>query len=106
MDLDAQQGDLAACGEEDGAVRCPLWRQVQQEARVMVGWVSGRVFLRVFVSSVGEGIHAAESTEVFWPFVPLKSGFEGVHYAASGRGMSGLPVETLLCLAQPMKMYG
>lgn len=36
MDMDAQQGDLAACSEEDGAVRCPLWRQVQQEARVMM----------------------------------------------------------------------
>ena len=48
MDMDAHQSDLAACSEEDGAVRCPLWRQVQQEARVMVGWVGGRVFLRVF----------------------------------------------------------
>lgn len=27
---------LAACSEEDGAVRCPLWRQVQEEARSMV----------------------------------------------------------------------
>lgn len=79
MDMDAQQGDLAACSEEDGAVRCPLWRQVQQEARVMVGWVVSRVFLRVFSRlSVGEGIrsrytaeHRGTAEEVFWPFVPL-----------------------------------
>lgn len=39
--MDAQQAEAAAalmapCSEEDGAVRCPLWRQVREEARSMV----------------------------------------------------------------------
>lgn len=38
--MEAEQAEaalaLAACSEEDGAARCPLWRQVQEEARSMV----------------------------------------------------------------------
>lgn len=47
--MDAEQAEaalaLAACSDEDGAVRCPLWRQVKQEARSMVsvGALSRRV---------------------------------------------------------------
>lgn len=85
MDMDAQQGDLAACSEEDGAVRCPLWRQVQQEARVMVGWVHSRVFLRVFllvkVYATNTRANRARGRGglVFWPFVPvLCRGFQCV----------------------------
>lgn len=36
--MDTQEGQssmLAPCGEEE-SVHCPLWRQVQQEARLMV----------------------------------------------------------------------
>lgn len=34
--MGTQQTDLAACGEADGGIPCPLWHQVQQEARQMV----------------------------------------------------------------------
>lgn len=39
--MDAQQAEaaaaaMAACSEEDGAIRCPIWRQVREEARSMV----------------------------------------------------------------------
>lgn len=33
---DGSSNVMAACVEEDGTVRCPVWRRVQQEARMMV----------------------------------------------------------------------
>lgn len=96
MDMDAQQGDLAACSEEGGEVRCPLWRQVQQEARVMVSWVFSRVFLRDFSRGCFVNVQSTEyrASLALCPCSVVYCCCSLVlHSAASGRRSSGRQVE-------------
>lgn len=58
--MDVQQAEaaasaLAACNEEDRAVRCPIWRQVREEARSMVGVFGGLSFIGRVTSYAGRG---------------------------------------------------
>lgn len=47
--------DAALCGEEDSSVHCPLWRQVQAEARAMASGVKIKLssrFMNVAMAAV------------------------------------------------------